>query len=224
MTDLQAAARYLPVFCEDELEPFPVQAIGFTVFTQSGKSPSSAWTIRLGEDTAFAVEYAVYLDFDIQHLYDLEHAFVYVGRDGAVTRVEASFHGHFYRSDINGDLQFEGGTHPLLYLQPGKHGVMPDPKYFQLYRDLTEACGTLAGADGFLVVPMFADRLHTDPETNALVRDFIREQYAFEPSLRFRRAAGGEELLMTWEQLDRQIPPRMEQRLAEIREWGKRRG
>lgn len=224
MKELQIAARYAPVFCEDEREPFSVGAVGYTVFRESGKSPSSAWTIRLGKETAFAVEYAVYFDFDIQHLYDLEHVFVYVGRDGAVTGVEASFHGHFYRSDINGDLQFEQETHPILYLQPGKHGVMPDPKYFQLYRDLAAACRELAGIDGLLVAPMFTDRLHTDPETDALVRDFIQERYAFAPSLRFRRASCGEELLMPWEELDRDIPHRVEHRLAEIREWGKRHG
>lgn len=204
------AERYLPYFKQDKKEPFSIQGIGYTVFTESGKSNSCRRVFSFDHTKyQYLIEYAVYFDFDIQHLYDLEHVFVYVGHDGMVTDVEASFHGWFFKSMINGDLQFEEQTHPVLYMQPGKHALMPDPHYFALYREFYEACDALAGKDGFLVADMFRDRLHTDEETNRKVEAYIRKEYAFCPAGEYVPAERKEEWLMPYEELEDVIVTRM---------------
>lgn len=220
MKDRSLAEKYLPVFYRDEKEPFCIHSIGITIYEESGNSVSSACFLKVEGNTAFVVEYAVCFDFDIQHLYDLEHVFVYVGHEGQVLNVESSFHGCFYKSMINGDLKFRDGTHPVLYLQPGKHGIMPDPKYFYLYRELYDACGLLAGNGGFLVAPMFDTVLHTDPVTDEMVRQYIQKQYRFVPSMQFLPADFNIQNLISYQELEKLIPQRMEEWLKKIRNAG----
>lgn len=69
------------------------------------------------EKAEFVIEYAYYFDYDIQHMYDLEHVWVWVGHDGQVVDAECSSHGQYvncwrYRP------QAEDGTHVAVYCQP----------------------------------------------------------------------------------------------------------
>ncbi len=220
MDDRELAAQYLPVFYQDKKEPFPIEAIGFTIFRETACSNSCSRTIRVEKDVMLAIEYAIYFDFDIQHLYDLEHAFVYVRKDGSIQNVEASFHGCFYRSMIPHDLKYQDHTHPILYLQPGKHGIMPAPRYFYLCTDLYEVCNILAGNDGFLVAPMFEGELHTDPETDDMVRTYIRAAYSFDPAMDFIPAPFSRENMVEYSKLEEMIPQRMESWLEKIQAGG----
>lgn len=213
--EAEMARKYVPHFRADKEEPFSIDAVGYTFFYEDGPSRSCRRRFSLPESCSFLIEYAVYFDFDIQHLYDLEHVFVYVGEDGGVLDVEASFHGMFLKSMINGALAFEE-THPVMYLQPGKHAVMPDPSYFNLFIGRERVCRELAGNDGFLVAPMFAGRLETCAETDAKVREYIRENYSFTPSFCYEPAKGDAPLLMPWEELDERIVERMKEWLLKI--------
>lgn len=216
MPDRELALTYLPAFFADEREPFPIRCIGWTVFRKTGPSASCPRTIPVAGDCAAVLEYAVYFDYDIQHLYDLEHVFLYLGGKGEVVDAEASFHGWFFKSKINGDLKFENGTHPVFYFQPGKHAVMPDPKYFYLYRDLYPACSELAGDGGFLVAPMFRNRLATDARRNAAVRAYIRRCFSFTPSMKFTRVSFDTEALMPYNDMETVIEERLRGELSKI--------
>ena len=113
---------YVPHLRYDRAEPFALQGIGYTLYGEkmnkelldsgmkiwqngergiSAKSPSCRRIIQAPPE-GMAIEYAFYYDFDIQHLYDLEHAFVYLDREGQIVGVESSFHGKFLNSRIEG--------------------------------------------------------------------------------------------------------------------------
>lgn len=205
------AGSFVPHLRYDLAEPFSPAGIGYTLFRERGRS-SSCSRILEGPEGGLVIEYAFYYDFDIQHLYDLEHAFVYLDRAGKITGVESSFHGRFLNSMIPGVTEFED-SHPVLYVQPGKHALLPAPEYFQLVIDRNTACRENAGEGGFLVAPMFEGRLSTDAELNRKTEEYIRGNYAFDPAWTFtdrspdERAA--EELLMPYEELDRMIAERL---------------
>lgn len=210
--NIEALAKaFVPHLRYDRVEPFPLIGIGYTLFEEKGKSPSSRRIIEplLGGK---AIEYAFYYDFDIQHLYDLEHAFVYLDRDGKLAGVESSFHGKFLNAMIDGVTEYEG-DHPVLYVQPGKHALLPAPEYFQLVIDRDTACGQEAGEAGFLIASMFEDRLYTNAEIDQKTGEYIRRNYAFRPTWEFTAESpdgrGTEELLMPYRELDYLIVERL---------------
>ena len=215
--EYETAKAYVPHLRYDRAEPFSLAGIGYTIFADRKKSPSCRRIIE-PVSGGLAIEYAFYYDFDIQHLYDLEHAFVYLDREGKVTGVEGSFHGKFLNSLIEGVTEFEG-SHPVLYVQPGKHAVLPTPEYFKLVIDRDTACNRNAGEDGFLISPMFEGRLFADEVLDRKVEEYIRRNYAFGPTWEFTDESpdgrSTEELLMPYEELDILIVRRM-------REWSKK--
>ena len=97
-TEQALAARYAPRIRFDAYEPFLPLAAGYTVFESDGTSPSFSQgkSIELsppGEPPAsLAIEYAIWWDWDIGHLYELEHVWVSVDAAGSVVRGEASWH------------------------------------------------------------------------------------------------------------------------------------
>lgn len=219
--DWKLAWRYLPRFYGDEAEPFAIQGAGYTVFREDGNSASCSRSFQLDKNKCKCmIEYAVFYDFDIQHLYDLEHVFVYIGYDGEVVDVEASFHGKFLRSMVNGVLRLED-SHPVIYMQPGKHAMMPAPDYFQLYIELYSACREKAGNDGFLVAPMFKKRLSTTPELDEKVRSYIRRHYSFTPTDKYRYFPLAEGRLLPYLELEEQIVERMQYWIEMIQKEGK---
>ncbi len=220
--NISCAAAYVPHLRYDKAEPFSLQGIGYTIYHETAKSPSCRRIIEVPEGGT-AIEYAFYYDFDIQHLYDLEHSFVYLDGDGRVTGVESSFHGKFLNSMIENVLEFEG-SHPVLYVQPGKHALLPAPEYFKLVIDRDSACNKGAGSDGFLIMPMFEDRLSADGEMNRKVKEYIRRNYSFVPAWEFvPESPDGrkeEEMLMPYQELDGLIAERLLDWAEKIRKSG----
>lgn len=159
-----------------------------------------------------AVEYAIWWDWDIEHLYELEHVWVYVDAGGRPVRVEASWHGGWndLRLGQEGGAVLEG-THPLVYVKPGKHALAADPSAFEPVREaVTVACGRLAGTGGVWVTPLFAGRLAgKTPLADRLVHTYL-QGHRFEPSFSFtRRFVIGPERLVPWETLEEAIPQRV---------------
>lgn len=215
----ELARAFVPHLRYDRAEPFALQGIGYTGVQASGsmKSPSCRRVLE-APPGGTVIEYAFYYDFDIQHLYDLEHAFVYLDGNAGIVGVESSFHGRFLNSRIEGVTEYEG-SHPVLYVQPGKHALLPSPEYFRLVIDRDTACNRNAGEDGFLVSSMFEGRLFTDEKFDRKVKEYIRRNYAFVPTWEFTRESpdgrGTEELLMPYEELDKLIVDRLS-------EWSRR--
>lgn len=205
------AERYAPALRFDRAEPFYPAAVGYTVFTEDFacravfRSPSSRLLLETDPGET-VIEYAFYYDFDIQHLYDLEHVFVRLDREGGIKGVLGSFHGKFLDNFIEGETRFED-THVILYVQPGKHAFMPLPHYFRLAPDRDRCCGEYAGREGLLIAPMFEGRLSTDEAFDRKAERYIRENHAFAPTWEFTARAGG--ALMPWTELEGLIVERV---------------
>lgn len=182
----QLARRYAPIIRFDAREPFYPSAVGCTVFRQDSPSPSFPREIQLADDIAFVIEYAIWWDWDIQHLYELEHCWVHVDRDGRLAEAEASWHGRYHQMrDENGNLPLQDGRLALCS-EPGKHAFAPSPGWLLRREAKTRAsCGARAGLMGVHVTPLFEGLIRDEtPLNNRLVHTFLERQ-RFEPAFDF---------------------------------------
>ena len=214
--DRALAARYAPVLRFDAREPFLPLAVGYTIFRESGPSPSfrQGYTVDLAPagapPAAFAIEYAIWWDWDIGHLYELEHVWVYVGADGRVARVAASWHGEF-RDMVGVPVHSPDGAHPVLYSEPGKHAFAPTPEWFKERRAHFKRSETsdLAGASGILMAEYIAGHVTPTPLKVRLVHTYLA-QHAFEPSWDFSQVfTFAPEMFVPWPALRDWMPARI---------------
>jgi len=198
--------KYLPHVYKDKADPFPIRYLGCSCFRKPAQSESyPKWHIDPREEDAEAIlEYAVYYDYDIQHLYDLEHIWVAVGHDGQVKDCWSSFHGMRLRAAGLRAFRLEG-THPVLYSQPGKHAMLPDPELFLLHSQFHTCCSEKAGG-GLLIPGMLQGSMTTDPRQDAAIRSHIRQNYAFVPSGEYVPDPLTAEQLISWPELLETIP------------------
>lgn len=214
----QLAMRYLPVIMKDKNEPFPIRKIGITVF--DGPAVSVTFP-KLEIDPKqygwkMLIEYAIYMDYDIQHLYELEHIWVAVGGDGTVKDCLCSYHGMLMHASGVADLYRTENGLPVLYMQPGKHAFMPDPKLFGLHILKDTCCSKLAGG-GLLIPSMLQDKMTTTPEQDERIRAYIRRHFSFTPAWEFEMMMPpGEEDYVTAEELLGIIPWLVAEQLAII--------
>ncbi len=215
---LDFAARYAPIIRADKREPFTLLAAGYTIFDREDESPSFVPRRRVewgsvGYRAVRAVEYALWWDWDIGHLYELEHAWTFVGARGEVVAVEASWHGMYGQAE-GGALE---DTHPVLLAQPGKHAMAASVEPFMEIRAWAEQeAGPDAGKGGVLETELFRGRLPKTPENDARVTTYLKK-LAFTPTWKFpRRFPVTREMLVPWKTLDEWIPARVQWWLARI--------
>ena len=209
--DHESALRFAPVLRFDRREPFFPSVVGYSIFRQDDRSASFPREIALGEGVALVIEYAIWWDWDIQHLYELEHVWVNVGVDGDIVGVEASWHGRFnpMRAEDGGPPLQDG--RPVLYCEPGKHAFAPTPARLLGRRAKTTAsCGIHAGKMGVHVTPLFAGIIdQRKPLQNRLVHTYL-ERLRFEPSYDFsQRFDLREAVFVPWGSLYHWIPGRV---------------
>ncbi len=211
--DADLAARYAPLLMLDASEPYRPHAFGYTVFRAPGQSPSSKFSVEPAG--ALSVEYAIYYDWDIGHLYDLEHVWVHVDAAGAVIKVEASSHGGRKPMDIGSGLPALSGSRPIIHVEAGKHAhwASPDHQIRAEREKLAALCGPLAGIEGVHLGNFFAQRgdyMATD-EDHRLAR--LRMQAdAFVPTHEYQPLETVP-VLLPWPELEALIPARV---IAEI--------
>lgn len=218
LSDAELAVRHAPQLMLDRQEPYRPLAFGYSVFRAAGQSPSSAFFIEPGAATV--IEYAIYYDWDIGHLYDLEHVWVHVGEDGAVTKVEASAHGGRNLMDAGGGGAEMLGPRPVVYVEAGKHAHWAAPEQMDRMARwmLKMACGPLAGIDGVLVsTPLGEAGAYTaSPRDHRLARLKMQAE-AFEPAYAYEALATLPRL-MPWPELAALIPQRIRAELAGLEE------
>ncbi len=217
------AARYAPIIRFDAHEPFLPLAAGYTIFRRSGLSPSfrQGYKIDLTPEgqppASLAIEYAIWWDWDIGHLYELEHAWIFVDEKGEVIRGEASWHGRYHDMRLDAQLALKG-SHLVLYSEPGKHAFAPTPGWFQERRQRSKRSETsaLAGFGGVLMTRYLEGRVICTPLKNLLVRSYLAQK-AFEPSWDFSQAFEFEPgMLVPWPVLADWIPTRVNDWLARL--------
>jgi hypothetical protein len=216
MTDRELAIKYAPHLYFDKNEPFSIDLIGYDIIRVSGRSKSFERDIWIDTDKVeFVIEYQLYYDFDIQHMYDLEHFWVYVGHDGSVVDGEASAHGS-HMNCFQYTRALEVDTHIPIFIQPGKHAVMPEGKLFRLFSDVDVVCHKYAGTAGLLVTKLFQGILYKNSYIDYQVCNYIRENFSFRPTLEFVPIQYNEDIIVTWDELYKIIPVRIEQLLKKL--------
>ncbi len=214
--DRALAARHAPIIQFDEREPFLPLAAGYTIFRTDAHSPSFPRQVEMtaaGQPpAALAIEYAIWWDWDIGHLYELEHVWVYLDQDEQVVRAEASWHGEYHDLAVDGALRLADGR-VQIYSEPGKHAFAPVTDRLDERAPRTRrSCGRLAGAGGVWVTPLFAGELSElrTPYANTLVRTYL-QHHAFEPTWQFdQRFEITGDMLVPWPALAAWIPGRVE--------------
>lgn len=209
--------KYLPYIYFDENEPFFPVRVGYSLFRTPGQN-SKSFRRKIEFDaniTEYVIEYAIYWDFDIQHLYELEHVWVYVGKEGQIIDAEASFHGRYLKALLRDRSNIEDDTHIRLYSQPGKHAFLPKPEYFYLIPDLASCTYELAGNAGLIVTDIFKGIYQTNEDINNKVKKYL-QKFKFRPSMRFKKYVMEEDILVPWEELFAEIPRRIADKIEEI--------
>ena len=218
------AVRYAPVIYFDRHEPFLPLAAGYSIVRSNIPSPSftRGREINLranGQPAAsFAIEYAIWWDWDIGHLYELEHVWVFVNEAGRVVRAEASWHGDYHDMSQDEHLALEG-DHLIVYSQPGKHAFAPTPHWFREREKQVRRSETrdLAGLGGVLLSPFIKDRVKVSPFDTLLVRTYLAH-HAFEPSWDFSQVFRfTPEMLVPWPALRDWMPSRVTQCMDQLR-------
>jgi glycerophosphoryl diester phosphodiesterase len=209
--DYQLAQQYAPRIRFDTKEPFYPSVAGYTVFRETAKSPSFPRTIEIQPDIAFAIEYAVWWDWDMGHLYELEHIWVYVGTDGEIVDCEASWHGGYHQMVVEGgQLPLEDGR-LTVHSEPGKHAFAPSIQWLLDRKSQTLlSCGVNAGKTGVLVTSLFEGLIHDrTPLNNRLVHTYLERQ-VFEPDYDFSNIFNLERAaFVSWDNLFKWIPSRV---------------
>jgi hypothetical protein len=221
---LELATRYAPIIVADEREPFEMLAVGYTIFDHADASPSfpkrrvevGAGSPRPYDSATCAIEYALWWDWDIGHLYELEHAWTFVGMNGVVVAVEASWHGMYGIAEVGGKPVLDG-THPILLAQPGKHAMAVSSEPFGEIREWAEReAGPDAGKDGVLDNGLFRGKFPKNPENDARVTAYLKQR-AFTPSWNFtKRLPVTREMLVPWQAMAEWIPARVAWCLTQI--------
>lgn len=210
---------YAPKLFFDEKEPFYPVRVGITVMRNGETSPSFKRRFTFADPAIdHVIEFAIYWDYDIQHLYELEHVWVYVGGDGSVEDCEASFHGRYLKALLP-DRSNLFGRRLKLYSQPGKHAFSPLPVLFDLLPDARVCTNEEAGKDGLTLPDWYGERIKVNEEDNRAVRTYLQSFYRFTPSFEYIEYVFTEpsKTFVPWERLFEEIPDRIEQELTKIR-------
>jgi len=218
--DLALAAAYAPIVLFDEAEPFLPVTVGVTVFRDESDSPSFPRRIRREFTPSWdvAIEYAIWWDWDIGHLYELEHVWSYVGAGGDLVWAEGSWHGAFSSMILAGGRLAAEGSRPLLLSQPGKHAFAPEQVCMDRILPLAvQEAARAAGKDGVLIKERYAPAIHVREGDHQRAAAWLRTR-AFVPTMQFtRRFEVSRELLVPWPLLDEWIPVRVNWWIEQLR-------
>lgn len=211
------AQMYAPIIHLDKAETIPLQKVGITVFSKSDQSLSFKRCVHVPLQAKCVIEYAYYWDFDIQHMYDLEHIWVTVGLDGQPIYAEASFHGKYltlYAPDLPYGMP-PNQTHIHAFCQPGKHAFLPDGQMFRLVPMWYECCNSSAGG-GVLVGGPFNGIYSTNLQKDLISNAYIQAHFPFAPTLVFETCVVDNACYIPWEDLAKWIPQRIESLLEQM--------
>lgn len=217
--DHDLALRHAPIIRFDANEPFFPSVVGYSVFRESAPSRSFPRQIRLDQAIEYAIEYAIWWDWDIQHLYELEHIWVYIGKDDELVAAEASWHGDYHvMLDADNPLPLDE-KRLALYSEPGKHAFVREPEDLLQRRPRTIAgCGVHAGRMGVHVTPLFTGIIRgRKPLANRLAHGYL-ESRRFLPSFDFSiRFDLRDSIFLPWRHLYAWIPGRVAQCIDRLR-------
>ncbi|MEE2945967.1 MAG: HAD family hydrolase [Pseudomonadota bacterium] len=211
MNTMNRALAHAPILLLDRAEPFRPVRIGVTEFREEAKSHSSKFTVTPRAECC--IEYAIFWDHDIGHVFDLEHIWVHLNGDDVVA-VEATFHGSRHKVALN----LTGGR-PKVWCEAGKHAHFKDRAHRDAMFEATRLmCGNEAGFDGVHTSNMFADGFGEVTDTDHRLAKLFLNRLQFTP-------AGGHPLafdladvpMVDWSEMPDFITSRMRGNIAKLR-------
>ncbi|SMY07269.1 HAD family hydrolase [Flavimaricola marinus] len=216
--DFDLAHRHRPLLRMDVAEPYAPVAMGYTLFRTPDHSPSSKFEIT--PKASLCTEYAIWYDWDIGHLYDLEHVWVHLDASDQVVAVEASFHGQRVPMDLAGGLPRIADGRPVLYIEPGKHAHWADGIAMAALAGtkLCTLCGAQAGIDGVhRGNPFFeAEAYQITPLMDRLAQRKMQRD-SFVPRFCFSRSGDDTPVMLTdWAALAAWIPSRVSMLMQDL--------
>tara|TARA_A100001391_G_scaffold130922_1_gene90185 strand:- start:29522 stop:30823 length:1302 start_codon:yes stop_codon:yes gene_type:complete len=218
-SDLALARQLAPRIRFARNEPFYPSKVGVTVLDAPGQSPSAPLAVTFEPGVKKVIEYAIWWDWDIQHLYELEHIWLKLDASDAVVGVDASAHGKLYPMvSADGALPLEDGR-VTLYSEPGKHAfhASADP-IVERRQWLTASCTSMTSAGHVLINAMFEDVFATiTAQDHRAVRRYLQNR-AFMPAFDFSTAFDLSTLdHISWPDLHAFICQRVPEVLAQVR-------
>ncbi len=209
--DYSLAHRHAPQIRFDTKEPFFPLAAAYSVIRSASQSPSS--TFAIDPENGIAIEYAIWWDWDIQHLYELEHIWIYLDADETLLKIEASAHGgRILMMTEDGSLPLEDGR-VTLFSEPGKHAFAPEQQWLIGGSERTDlSCGDEAGEGGILTGNPFNRAAFGPPtlEEHRLTKRYL-QRLAFQPVYEFSQLFDLQSIpFVTWQQLYDWIPRRIQ--------------
>ena len=209
--DYALALRHAPRLRFDRREPFLPSVVGYTVFRSPGASPSFPRDITFEPGVTTVIEYAIWWDWDMQHLYELEHVWVWLDANEQLVGGDASWHGGYHRMlDDDGQTPSLDG-HLMVYSEPGKHAFAPSARWLLERAPKTrKSVGSNAGRMGVHVTPLFDGFIHSrTPRANRAVHSYL-ECLAFEPTFEFEQIFELERAVhVPWAQVFEWVPKRV---------------
>lgn len=216
--DKELILKYAPEVYLDINDPIPVKKVGVSIYENDGdrsRSFNRKFDFKNFEGCTKVIEYAYYYDYDIQHLYDLEHTWVFLDKDGNIVAVEGSYHGRFLNAGVPG-LSHHTKDKAVMYSQPGKHGMLSDPKLMYQYSELFASCNRLAGSGGLDAPDRYLEDIHISDVDNQKVVQYIKKNLSFTPSMEFRKVSIDEADYIDFDELAKLIPQFIKKQLEII--------
>ncbi len=221
-SEMQLAANMSPTLHFDANEPFLPGAVGYTIHVRDGMSASADHPVRL-KGACKAIEYSIWWDWDIQHLYELEHIWVFLDEQDQIVRVEASAHGCVGEMTLGSGNPAVVDGRVTLFSEPGKHAFASDPeKLCANYYVTTTCCLKSAGGetldDAILVPDSLRDEMGEFSIYDRHVARGFMQSKRFKPSFRFEQTVDLRDIpLMPWPELKGSIPARVRSELTRLR-------
>ncbi|MCH5286315.1 MAG: hypothetical protein J1E43_02745 [Christensenellaceae bacterium] len=227
MTDHELALRYAPIIHFDRNETIPLLAAGYTIFRETKKSWSfPKRSVPVPPEADFVIEYAYFWDYDIGHMYDLEHIWVTVDKQGKLIAAESSFHGWYLTllvPELSGTIP-PTDEHVHAFCQPGKHAFLPIGEFYRIMPYWYECCNKYSGGPVLIGNPFSKtytadgkDVFSPTPEDDERCARYLREHKAFEPTLDFSQPMPEDVKYMPWEEMFKWIPERVNAECARLK-------
>jgi hypothetical protein len=168
----------------------------------------NGWQARKAK---MVIEYAVLYDSDINHIYDLEHIWVYLDEKFRIMGVKGTRHAmHVTQYATPEQIKFVQG-HPVLYAAPGKHSYYQHPSLMEkgLYtRECRRGAGRVMDVQYFST-EMWRKLLPYYPGKAAIKKAF-QSKFVFTPSYSFSNAIHlTRSMMVPWDELEKEVPDRI---------------
>ncbi len=137
---------------------------------------------------AKVIEYAIFYLTDIQHVYDLEHVWVYLDKNDNPLAVRGTQHGMVvYLYGFHKPVNMKNG-HPILIVSPGKHAHYTNAN--QLHAKILTAANRNPGTNGMYRIQFFTNEEWKEVQKvypgKIKLRLYYDINYSYTPSFRFR--------------------------------------